>query len=288
MVPVPALSQPVQDPADLAAALSVTRLDLTFAPDLRLTDDPALPARIRGAWGQRLRQMSEDGHAEAATARAWFFPDKIMGGGSATPPYRIACALRPDGLHLSLLLIGFAARWREVAFDALIAALTEPPGLVPDDRAHAPIMLTLTSADWTRSEGVLIPDPAPMVVLEFQTPLRLGPVGVLGTRFSDVIVGLADRAADTAPWIGMAYRPDLGQWRDRAKALRYHSSDLRPVVWDSFSSHSGRDRAAGYLGRLRIAGADGDVMALLALGTVLHAGGMPSKGCGRYQLYGSV
>lgn len=288
MVPLPRLSLPTQDPATLAAALSVTRLDLTFAPDARLTDDPALPARIRGAWGRQLVQMAAANQPEAETARLWFFPDKVTGGGSETPPYRIACAVQPDGMHLSLLLIGFAARLRAVAFDAMIAALTGAPGLVPDDRGHPPVILSLTSADWTRTEGVLIPPPAPQMVLDFQTPLRLGAVGVLGTRFSDVVVGLAQRAARTAPWVGMAYHPDLGQWRDRAKSLRYLSSDLRPVVWDSFSSHSGRDRAAGYLGRLRIIGADEEALALLALGTVLHAGGMPSKGCGRYLLFGSV
>lgn len=71
---------------------------------------------------------------------------------------------------------------------------------------------------------------------------------------------------------------------DRAKALRYDTKGLKPVVWESWSSRNGRDDAAGYLGRLVIAGADAPVMALLAAGTILHAGRSPAKGCGRYSL----
>ena len=122
------------------------------------------------------------------------------------------------------------------------------------------------------------------VALDFATPLRIGPDDALGTRFENVIVGLAERAGQTGPWIGIAFEPRLSHWRDVAKNLRYGTPGLRPVVWDMYSSRNGRDRAAGYLGRLEIEDPPPTVMALLAAGTVLHAGRSPSKGCGRYDL----
>ena len=287
MLSLPEASHPESDaPGLLAAALSVTRLDTLWAADPRLEDGPGLPARLRGAWGQRLRLHAAEGSDEAAQALELFFPEKTAapGFGGAPPPYRFAAAQGPAGVSVTLALIGFAGRWRQAAFDALIAALSEPPGLALRDRSGPSARLRLLRADWTRTEGIRPLPPGDRVVLEFATPLRIGPRDALGTRFSDVLVGLAERGRDIGPWIGLRFCPDLSAWRDRAKQLRYDTKGLKPVVWESWSSRNGRDNAAGYLGRLVIAGADEAAMALLAAGTVLHAGRSPGKGCGRYHL----
>lgn len=274
------------DPAHLAAALSVTRLCTLWTPDPRLDDGPALVARIRGAWGHRLAAMAASGRGEAQSARAAFFPDKACGPDprTAAPPYRIAAATTPQGFDVTLALIGFSARWREVAFDALIHALNGPPGLALDWQGSRAACLRLIAADWTRSEGIAVPPAPNRVALDFATPLRIGPGDALGTTFGDVVVGLADRGAQISRWTGLGFVPRLSHWRDVAKSLRFESSALRPVVWDSYSSVNGRDRAAGYLGRLVIVAPDRDLMALLAAGTILGAGRSPAKGCGRYSL----
>ena len=275
-------SLPTDDPATLAAALCVTRLDTLWQDDLRLDDGPALAARIRGAWGWRLADLAGDPEADAA--RAAFFPDKLAPGQGTAPPYRIAAARDGRGLHVTLALIGFAGRWRDTAFDALIAALADPPGLALTERDRRPARLRLIAARWTRSEGVPVPPAPARVALDFATPLRIGPKDALGTAFGDVVVGLADRGAQIARWTGLPFDPRLSHWRDLAKALRFDTGGLRPVVWDQFSSASGHDRAAGYLGRLVIRLPSAPLMALLAAGTVLHAGRSPAKGCGRYTL----
>ena len=274
------------DPARLAAALAVTRLRTLWRPDPRLDDGLALVARIRGAWGNRLIAMARAGDPSAAAALAAFFPDKhsAPGFGGTAPPYRIAAATTAQGFDVTLALIGFAGSFRAAAFDALIAALQGPPGLALDWQGDRAARLRLITADWTRSEGVPVPPPPARIALEFATPLRIGPGDALGTSFGDVIVGLADRGAQVERWTGLRFTPRLSHWRDVAKALRFDTSGLRPVVWDSFSSRNGRDRAAGYLGRLVIATPDADIMALLAAGTVLSAGRNPAKGCGRFVL----
>jgi hypothetical protein len=286
MLVEPAECPSVDDPTVLVTCVPVTRLDLVLGADPRLDTGFDLGARLRGAWGHALRRMAlED--PEAARALALFFPDKSGPSGHAPPPYRLSAIPEPDGLRVRLSLIGFAGRWRRAAFDALVAALTEPPGLRLDYRRDRQLPLRLLSADWTRTEGVEVPPPPPVAVLHLCTPLRLGPRGVLGTSFDDILVGLAERAALTSPWLGLRFTPNLSLWRDRARSLGYRFGGLRPVVWDTWSSVNGRDRAAGYLGQLEITGTDESVMALLAVGTILHAGGGPSKGYGRYELYSS-
>jgi len=277
------------DPAVFAAALTLTRLDTVWTDDPRLDDGPALPVRIRGAWGWHLARAAAD-NAEAAAARQAFFPDKSSapGFGGATPPYRIAVRRSGGHLHVTLALIGFAGRWRAIAFDMFVNALTAPPGLALDYRSGTPARLRLLDARWTRSEGVPLPMPFIKIALDFATPLRIGPKGVLGTSFDNIIVGLAERAAQTGSWIGLDFKPCLSQWRDVARTLRFDTSGLKPVVWDTFSTVNGHARAAGYLGRLAIASPSAPVLALLAVGLVLHAGSSPAKGCGRYTLAPAV
>lgn len=271
-------------PDDFAGMLTVTRLDLSLAADPRLEIGFDLVARLRGAWGHSLRRAALAGDAGSARARELFFPDKTGAAGHATPPYRIAARTDRNRLRVTLALIGFAGCWRDAAFDSMVAALTAEPGLRLDHRSgrHAP--LRLLSADWTRTEGIDLPPLARHLILDFQTPLCIGPSGVLGTSFDDILVGLAERAAITARWIGLQFEPRLSWWRDRARALNYDCGGLKPVVWDMYSSVNGRVKAAGYAGRLVVSGADDEVLALLATGTVLHAGGAPSKGFGRYDL----
>lgn len=275
------------DASAFSAALTVTRLDTFWQDDARLDTGPDLGARIRGAWGHRLREAASSGDPEASTAHDFFFPDKTRfhPGGNASPPYRIAAARDGRGLHVTLALFGFAGRWRSSAFDALIDAVQGPPGLWLDGARNRSARLELISADWTRREGVPPITPAGRLALRFQTPLRIGSGGVLGTSFDSVIVGLAERAAQTAPWIGLDFTPRLGHWREVAKSLVYESRALEPVVWDTYSSVNGREKCAGYLGVLEIQSPPDEILPLLAAGTVLHAGRSVSKGCGRFDCY---
>ena len=146
----------------------------------------------------------------------------------------------------------------------------------------------MIATHWTRVEGVEIPPSSNFARLEFVTPLRIGPKDALGTRFFDVVVNLAQQLAALSPWTGVGFTPRLGYWRDLAKATRIETEGLYPLIWDGFSSVNGREAAAGYLGRLRVAAPPPDLWARLCLGEVLHAGRAAAKGYGRYRLSGEA
>lgn len=283
---VPTTAEPL-NASMLAELLTVTRIDSHWRHDPRLDVGSALCARIRGAWGRRLSALAEDDQ-EAAAAWGTFFPDKSEGDTAfgAAPPYRIAASVQQDGdLQVSLKLIGFSGRWRRVAFDSLIEALSTYPGLRLAFGNPLMANLKLLDATWTRTEGVAVPVQPTALVLDFKTPLRIGSEKALSTDFGDILVGLAQRAQAISPWIGLNYNPDLSRWRDIAKSTRFDGSEMQVTAWETWSTANGRDRAIGYIGRLRVVTPSDEVTALLAAGTVLHAGSMPSKGYGRYELY---
>lgn len=276
------------DDADaLAQLLTVTRLDTIWQHDPRLDTGPSLCARIRGAWGRRLRTSAQ---SEVEATRAWaaFFPDKtndtVRFG--AAPPYRIAAWTDSEfNLNVSLRLIGFSGQWRRSAFDSLLAALAEPPGLRLAFGNPLMTSLKLLDATWTRTEGVSVPVRPARLVFDFKTPLRIGSDTSLSTDFGNVIVSIAQRAQAISPWIGLAFSSDLSRWREVAKATVFQADGLEPVTWETWSTANGLDRAVGYAGRLVVAAPIDEVTALSAAGTVLHAGGRPSKGYGRYDLF---
>lgn len=275
------------DPRRLCDALSVTRFHCRWRDDLRLQDGHDFCGRIRGAWGWRLRRWAEAGNAEAEEAHRLFFPDKADGGmgQGLAPPYRIAAQRCGMELEVTLSLIGFAGRWRQIAFDALVDALAQPPGLALWAGHETGARLRLLDAYWTRSASLPEDLPVSRLALAFRTPLRIGPKDALGTSFQHMIFGLVERGMALGRWMGIHFEPNLSEWRDRVKPVRFETQDLRPVVWDTYSSRNGRDKAAGYIGTLRIVNPEPSVMAMLRFGTVVHAGRAPAKGYGRFEIY---
>lgn len=67
------------------------------------------------------------------------------------------------------------------------------------------------------------------------------------------------------------------------KSIRFEPKGLRAVAWEPWSTVTGVDRRMDTLGGLSSRLTD-DVSALLAGGTALHAGSLPSKGYGHYDL----
>ena len=271
----------------LCCAISTTQLNLVWESDERLETGISFVSRLRGAWGRELASMA-DTSDDAFLALSAFFPDKVYGKSrfGAPPPYRIVAWRGIDQtLNMQLKLIGFAGRWRRVAFDAFVNALASPPGLRVDYNSKIMTDLKLRRADWTRHEGVSIPESGGKLVLDFHTPLRIGADTVLSSNFGNVILSVAERAIALSPWLGLTYRADLSRLRDVANATNFNADEMQPATWETWSTANGRDKGAGYLGKLIIAAPTDEVIALLSAGTVLHAGGKPSKGFGHYQLF---
>lgn len=224
---------------------------------------------------------------DAARARADFFPDKAGLVRTGAPPYRIAVDTDGCLLRATLSLIGYADAHRRSAFDAFIAGLCGDDGIVFGVPRRT-LRFQMRDAQWTRIEGIELQMSGNIARLDLVTPLRIGTASALGTRFGDVIVGLARQVKEMARWTGVAVHADLSAWRDLANRTPIDSSGLHPVVWDSFSSINGRDRAAGYMGNLRFVAPTDGLWALLLIGEALHAGGAVAKGYGRYRLSGEA
>lgn len=280
-------------PSALAPLVRVTRLTVELAPDSRLEADPALAARIRGAFGHRLSAMAEtENEARAAWRLLFSEKDEPQARGHAPAPFVIAADLLPDGrLAATLSLFGVADRWRTPAFDAFIAALSSPPGLSlspPSRRRPAPAKrspLSVLSVRWTRREGVDPPSRFNQLRLRFATPLQFGPDGHLSERHDDIVVGLAERVSLLAPLFGCRYLPRLGEWRDLARRTRIDTTRLKPERFLLWSSGGGARMRHGWTGDLVIVDPTPDMSALLAIGEQIGCGRDAAKGFGRYALY---
>lgn len=268
-----------------------TTLEALFALPADFDEGPSLPGRIRGAWGVRLARWTAGGRADAAALReGGFGPAPVWRGQRAIPrPYAIAAERDPAGIRLRvrLSLFGFADAFRDVAFDALLAAVSSGEGLAigPDPGARR-VRLPLISADWQLRRSIPSRPLGPLARLLFRTPLRLGPRHALGLRYSDIIVSAADRVAALARWQGLAVEPSLSAWRDVAKRLVFDDGTLRAVAWTRRSgAQAGRAvPMAGLCGALDIRRPPESIAPLLIIGEQIHVGAGTSLGLGRFDL----
>ena len=85
--------------------------------------------------------------------------------------------------------------------------------------------------------------------LDFITPLKIGPRGILGNDFSDVAFSIMDRAAALAIHKSVEVPRERSAWRDLAKAQTYDASKLVAVPpWQAWSANGGHKQRLGYVG----------------------------------------
>lgn len=275
----------------LAAMIRITRLTLVVEGDNRLIFDPTLSARIRGAFGDRLRGMA-DRDASAMKAHAVLFPSKASSThpAHAPAPFLIAAdrTVNNDVL-ISLNLLGRAGYHRDIAFDCFVASLTEPPGLVLQAqelrrRETTAAPLIVKRADWGRQESVAIPKVARSWTLDFATPVQFGTKGALSQRFDSLIVGLARRIGHLSHYFDCEWHPDLEHWRRHSKTLKFDWSGLQPVEWVMRTNNRAPETCYGWSGQLGVSDSDEQLRALLAIGSQLYCGRDAGKGFGRYMM----
>jgi hypothetical protein len=267
-----------------------------------LADDPAVPGKLRGAWGRQLH-LAASAEAQAGQPCPWrpacaydvFFRTQ----GHVTPALEIpkpyVFGLFGDGADLvvRLTLFGFATDWTEAAAEALIRACR--------DKLSLGRLLDVTDRAFWSEEGVAVGEAVSALLLAFETPLNIrrkeapkvgrqiaaghgqpedGDIG-----FETLATSLANRVSGLARWQDAAVDADFRRLKELARGCRTQVADRVPEGWRRFSrpqqqwiKMSGRRRL------MLIEGALGPFMPLLAIGETTHVGSHVSLGMGRYAL----
>ncbi len=268
--------------------------------------DPALPGRLRGAWGAELMRAASDA-ALAGRPCPWDPPCALdvlmreqgrMTAGLMLPrPAVIRAERRGRDLVVRLTLFGFACDWIEAAAEALVAALRQGDPLRaagPGGRDPAESVTVIRARRLLSAEGLSVPAAAAAAELTLVTPLQLR----RGTEtafdgLGSLVASLGNRISGLARWQDCAVAAD---WRGLvafAENLRC-DAELRPVRWMRWSGRQG-GRAIpmdGLIGRIVIDGGPGNgpggglgpLVPLLALGATAHAGSHAALGLGAYDL----
>lgn len=256
-----------------------------------LVDDPALPGRLRGAWGRQLlrtasRPAQNDRPCPWSPPCAYdpLFRDRPALKGLETPkPYVIAVTPGPDGLIcLRLTLFGFATEWLEAAAEAWTLALRGGVGM-PDG-----VQAVLEPLDRriTAHESLPAPPPPAAVTMRFTSPLCLRRGGSTHAEIGSLFSSLGNRVSGMARWLDAQIAADWRGLKDHAAGLAVDAAGLTPVFWRRYSGRQGDNpiRMEGMRGAVRIAGDLAPLWPLLLAGETCHVGSHAAQGLGRYVL----
>lgn len=256
-----------------------------------LAADPALPGRLRGAWGRALMRGASP---EALDDRPcpWTPPCALdplfRAQGAITArlalprPYVLAVRALDGDLWVELTVFGFACDWIDAAAEALVAALRhgEPPPL-----GHP---VTLRDRQVITEETVAVPPPeAGPAILTFHTPVAFRDGGaVRRPTLRTLISGLGNRVSGLARWQDTAVQAD---WRGLAEYAETLPCDLSGLQLRRWERHSARQEGraiplSGWLGPVVIGGDLTPILPLLALATTCHAGSHTTHGLGACSL----
>ena len=270
---------------DLPGAIGLVRrtiLDCRFVPTLGIETDFGIVARIRGAWGQRIKAFVETGVGEAEVVRNVFFGDS----GHAIRPWLISA--RPDGIHLNvrLTLFGSASRWQNLAFDSFVAALTDGRGLAwKSDKRSPSSPMRLLGAQWHRSEWLDTGEHRSVSRLRTTAPLRLIVGGVLDVACGSFMPAIARRVCDLAAWSSCNVRDGIEPAMKSAHSASIDAARLSPAMWIRNSTrHKRRHLHVGLQGDLLISELDHLGHALIIAGEVIGVGNEVGLGMGQYEI----
>jgi hypothetical protein len=267
-----------------------------------LADKPAVPGKLRGAWG---KQLSLSASAEALAGRpcpwqpACAYDVFFRTQGHITPaleiPKPFVFGLFGDGADLvvRLTLFGFATDWTEAAAEALVRACRDTLSI---DR---PFDVTDRSL-WSK-EGVPAQEAPGALLLAFETPLNIRRKQPPTTRqqmaarheqsddgdigFETIATNLANRVSGLTRWQDAVVDADFHRLKELARGCRTRITDPVPEGWRRFSRP--QQRWIQMHGQRRLVLVEGDLspfMPLLAIGETTHVGSRVSFGMGRYAL----
>lgn len=256
-----------------------------------LVNDPALPGRLRGAWGRQLLRTASL-PVQQGQPCPWsppcvydpLFRERPALRGLETPkPYVIAVDPGPDGMvALRLTLFGFATDWLESAAEAWTLALRGGVGM-PDG-----LQAALEPADRRIAvvEGLASPPAPAAVILRFVTPLSLRRGGVVHGEIGSLFSSLGNRVSGMARWLDSEITADWRGLKALAAGLQIDASHLTRVRWQRWSGRQGEAPIPmeGLTGPVAVAGDLAPFWPLLLAGETCHVGSHAAQGLGRYML----
>jgi hypothetical protein len=263
-----------------------------------LAIDPAVPGKIRGAFGRALAQTASF-EAVRGLPCPWQPPCALDAlfrcQGHITPalelpkPYVLALLQEDGDLLVRLTLFGFATEWTEMALEALVRALRGPLSL------RQP--LVLVDRRYGSDESVAVAEVPDALVMAFATPLQLrrrqrGGVDVAttvapaeGGDFVSLVSSLGNRVSGLARWQDTEVVADWKEIKAAAGAVGVRPLTRLPTGWHRYSRRQERwIPAAGVRTTLLLQGGLRPLLPLLAIGTTTHAGSHATLGQGRYEL----
>lgn len=256
-----------------------------------LVGDPALPGRLRGAWGRQLLRTASL-PAQQGKPCPWsppcaydpLFRERPAQRGLETPkPYVVAVDPGPAGAAIfRLTLFGFATEWLEAAAEAWTLALRGGVGM-PDGLQAA---LEPLDRRIGVHESLPLPPPPPAVVLRFVTPLCLRRGGVAHGDLKSLFSSLSSRVDGMARWLDSDLVADWRGLKDLAAGLHIDATHLTATRWRRWSGRQGDAPIPmeGLIGPAVVAGDLAPFWPLLLAGETCHAGSHAAQGLGRYVL----
>ena len=278
--------------ADLPAQWFHNIVEVRCRGGRSLTGDPKFAGAVRGAWGAQLKAAASL-EAIAGEACRWQPPCSLdvffRTQGRITPALEIpkpyVLALRADGADLlvRLTVFGFATDWTEAAAEALVRGCREV--------FFRGRRLEVVDRRYWSEDGIAADDVPAALVLAFETPLEIRLKDAAGRADGDVfdlgtlVATLGNRISGLARWQDAAVDGDFRALKEQAAALRVQGLDHPPARWRRFSRRQGQwIPMAGRRLVVLIEGRLTELMPLLVIGEICHAGSHASLGLGRYAL----
>lgn len=257
--------------------------------------DPALPGRMRGAFGEALAAGASDAALAGrpcdfeppSAFEALFRKQGRMTPGSDFPsPWLIA--LDPDrgDLIVRLMLFGLTAQWVSAAAEAFAAALRHTDWAATSGRFLPRWRILGRVLAPLPPEAQAIPggEAAKGFVVDALSPLVLHGAGALD-RPASLFTTLAQRIEGLARWQETTIDTDWSALARTLASLDWRWSEAAEVRWIRGSRRQGKAvPMAGVTGRLTVTGDPEAIVAvapLFRLAGLVHIGADVAFGCGR-------
>lgn len=280
---------------EFVSALRMAEVTIRVEELASLVSDPALPGRIRGAFGEVLMEGASENALQGAPCdfdppsafEVLFRKQGRMTPGTDFPsPWLLGLDPYRGDLIVRLTLFGMATDWAPAAAEALASALRRVDWSGGDGR-FVPRWRIVARRYGQRTLPELITDDTSLItsfVLETLSPVVLSNGGA-HERPASLFSTLSQRVEGLARWQEASVETDWREIAGRLHQLDWQWSDTERIEWTRGSRRQDRSlRMQGLTGRLTISGSPEELATLepvFRLAGQIHIGADVAFGCGR-------